>query len=85
MMINAAYTFSRWTSNNDGSLSEGGTESASQRPQDMFDYDAEWSRSVFDRPHRLAVSYIWEIPGAGAGLLGHLTRGWQLGGITTAQ
>jgi hypothetical protein len=33
----------------------------------MFDYGAEWSRSNFDRPHRLAISYIWEIPGPKTG------------------
>ena len=62
-MVNSSYTFSKWMSNNDASLGEGGTGQSSQRPQNMFDYEAEWSRSKFDRPHRLAVSYIWEIPG----------------------
>jgi hypothetical protein len=85
LMFSGSYTFSRWMSNNDASLGEGGTESSSQRPQDMFDYEAEWSRSVFDRPHRLAVSYIWEIPGPQTGVLGQVIGGWQLSGITAAQ
>lgn len=85
VMFSASYTFSRWTSNNDASLGEGSTESASQRPQDMFDYASEWSRSVFDRPHRLAVSYIWEVPGPRSGILGQVLGGWQLSGITSAQ
>ena len=59
---NTAYTYSKWTSNNDASLGEGGTGQSSQRPQDMFDYGAKSEPLNFDRPHRLALSYIWEIP-----------------------
>lgn len=81
----ASYTWSRWMSNNDASLGEGGTEGSSQRPQDMFDYEAEWSRSQFDRPHRLALAYIWEIPGPQTGPLGSVLGGWQVSGLTQAQ
>jgi hypothetical protein len=85
VQFHAAYTFSRWMSNNDASLGEGGTPQSSQRPQDMFDYETEWSRSNFDRPHRLALSYIWEIPGPKTGLLGQVIGGWQLSGVTSGQ
>ena len=85
LLVDTAYTFSKWTSNNDASLGEGGTGQSSQRPQDMFDYGAEWSRSNFDRPHRLAVSYLWEIPGPKTGLLGQVIGGWQLSGVTSGQ
>jgi hypothetical protein len=84
VQLTASYTWSRWMSNNDAPLSEGGTEGSSQRPQDMFDYEAEWSRSQFDRPHRLAIAYIWEIP-APPGPLGRLLGGWQVSGLTQAQ
>ena len=63
LQVNASYTYSKWMSNNDASLGEGGTGGSSQRPQSMFDYEAEWSRSQFDRPHRFTTSYIWEMPG----------------------
>ena len=85
LLLNASYTFSKWMSNNDASLGEGGTESSSQRPQNMFDYEAEWSRSNFDRPHRLALSYIWEVPGPRTGFLGQVIGGWQLSGVTQGQ
>jgi len=85
IQMNASYTFSRWMSNNDASLGEGGTDGSSQRPQSMFDYEAEWSRSQFDRPHRLAASYLWEIPGPRQGILGQAFGGWQLSGVTQAQ
>jgi hypothetical protein len=85
LLVNTAYTYSQWKSNNDASLGEGGTGQSSQRPQDMFDYGAEWSRSNFDRPHRLAVSYLWEIPAPKTGLLGQVIGGWQLSGVTSGQ
>ena len=85
LMVNSSYTYSKWMSNNDASLGEGGTAQSSQRPQNMFDYEAEWSRSQFDRPHRLAVSYIWEIPGPRTGVLGQIIGGWQLAGVTSGQ
>ena len=85
LLVHTAYTYSKWTSNNDASLGEGGTAQSSQRPQDMFDYGAEWSRSNFDRPHRLAISYIWEIPGPKKGVLGQIAGGWQLSGVTSGQ
>ena len=85
LLVHTAYTYSKWTSNNDASLGEGGTAQSSQRPQDMFDYGAEWSRSNFDRPHRLALSYIWEIPGPKTGVLGQIAGGWQLSGVSSGQ
>ena len=85
LQFNASYTFSRWMSNNDASLGEGGTDGSSQRPQSMFDYAAEWSRSQFDRPHRLTTSYLWELPGPKTGILGTLIGGWQLSGVTQGQ
>lgn len=85
LQFQTSYTYSRWYSNNDASLGEGGTDGSSQRPQSMFDYEAEWSRSQFDRPHRFAASYIWEIPGPDSGLLGGIIGGWQLAGVTQAQ
>jgi len=85
VMANASYTFSRWMSNNDASLGEGGTDGSSQRPQNMFNYEAEWSRSQFDRPHRLALSYLWELPGPRGGVLGQVLGGWQLSGVSAGQ
>jgi hypothetical protein len=85
LQVSASYTFSKWMSNNDASLGEAGTDGSSQRPQNMFDYEAEWSRSQYDRPHRLATSYLWEIPGPRTGVLGQILGGWQLSGVTQAQ
>jgi hypothetical protein len=40
---------------------------------------------VFDRTHRLAVNYIWEIPGPKSGWLKQVAGGWQLSGVTQFQ
>jgi len=82
----ASYTLSRFMSNNDASLGEGGTtRGSSQRPQDYFDIDAEWSRSQFDRPHRFVANYIFEIPGPKTGALKQILGGWQISGVTQYQ
>ena len=85
IQVNASYTYSRWMSNNDASLGEGGTDGSSQRPQSMFDYESEWSVSQFDRPHRFTTSYLIELPGPRTGLLGTIIGGWQLSGVTQGQ
>jgi hypothetical protein len=82
----ASYTLSRFMSNNDASLGEGGTaRGSSQRPQDYFDYAAEWSVSQFDRTHRFVTNYIWELPGPKSGLLKQVLGGWQVAGVTQFQ
>src|SRR4029077_19573039 len=82
----AAHTLSRFMSNNDGSLGEGGTtRGSSQRPQDYFDYASEWSVSQFDRTHRVITNHMWELPGPKAGILKQVLGGWQLSGVTQYQ
>jgi hypothetical protein len=85
LQFHMSHTFSRWTSNNDASLGESGTDGSHQRPQSLFDYGAEWSRSNFDRPHRFTASYLWEIPGPMSGRLRPVLGGWQLSGVTSGQ
>jgi hypothetical protein len=84
--VGASYTLSRFMSNNDASLGEGGTtRGSSQRPQDYFNVDDEWTRSQFDRPHRFVANYIVEIPGPKSGALRQILGGWQLSGVTQFQ
>jgi hypothetical protein len=85
IQFNASYTYSKFESNNDASLGEGGTTESSQRPQDMFDYEVEWSLSQFDRPHRFVVSYLVELPSPKSGILRQVLGGWQLSGLTQFQ
>jgi hypothetical protein len=85
LQFNANYTYSKNTSNNDASLGEGGTDGSSQRPQDYFDYDVEWSRGVFDRPHRFSANYTYELPSPKGGVLKYVLGGWQVSGVTQFQ
>jgi len=81
-----SYTLSRLKSNNDESLGVADiTGSASQVPQDYFDISSEYALSVFDRTHRLAVNYIWEVPGPKSGFWKQVAGGWQLSGVTQFQ
>ena len=80
-----SYTRSKFESNNDASLGETGTDGSNQRPQSMFDYEAEWSLSQFDVPNRFVVSYLWEVPGPKSGVLKQILGGWQFTGITAFQ
>ena len=51
----------------------------------MFDYEVEWSQSNFDRPHRLSVNYLWEIPGPQDGFWSYVARRVALSGVTQGQ
>jgi len=60
-------------------------EAITPLPQDSSDLAAEKGNSSFDRRHRLAVSYIWNIPSPQQGLAKTLFGNWQLSGITSVQ
>ena len=76
--LSAAYTWSRFMDDASESLATG--TPTLQRPQNNFDFDAEWSRSAFDRPHRLVVSGLYMLPflRAQEGVLGRALGGWQV-------
>ena len=91
LLIGGNYTFSANFSDNDESLAVADIVGSSPPvPQDYFNYRNEWSRSVFDRPHRLAVYYSYEIPWFSNGplnhvLMRHVFSGWQVSGTTDFQ
>jgi hypothetical protein len=55
--------------------------------QDSFDLPAEKGRSTYDRPHRLAGNFVWELPWRTSqeGLAGKILGGWQLSSFFTLQ
>jgi hypothetical protein len=84
------YTWSATFSDNDEAFGQNDVVSSSpQVPQNFFDYRNEWSRSAFDRPHRFAVHYLYEVPwflpGRASEALGKIFSGWQIAGITEMQ
>ncbi len=91
LMVGANYTFSGTWSDNDELITgiSDITNSSSAVPEDFFNYRKEWSRSAFDRPHRVAVTYLYNIPwvssGWASGSLARIFSGWQISGFTEAQ
>ena len=70
----------------------GGNENYSEVPQDDNNRKANWGRSTFDARHRLALSYIWQLPvGNGrrwlnrGGVVNGILGGWELSGVWTLQ
>jgi hypothetical protein len=78
--FSAAYTYS--TFYDDASESLGTGTPTLQRPQNNFDFDAEWSPSAFDRPHRLVLSGQYELPfwRDQKGAIGRVLGGWHVAG-----
>ncbi|MBI1955416.1 MAG: TonB-dependent receptor [Acidobacteria bacterium] len=91
LLFGASYAWSANFSDNDEPLGIGDIVLSSPWvPQDSFNYRNEWSRSVFDRPHRFVVHYSYEIPwlrsaGGYSPLLKHLFAGWRASGFTEWQ
>lgn len=48
--------------------------------QNSYDRRADWGRSSFDRPHRIAGNFVYELPffRDQNGLAGHVLGGWQI-------
>lgn len=91
LLFGGNYTFSGNWSDNDESLGVADiTNSSPQVPQNFFDYRNEWSRSVFDRPHRFVVYWNYEVPwlksDSGWNKVGkQVFGGWQMSGIYDIQ
>jgi len=90
LMIGGNYTFSgTWSDNDDPFTIAAITDSSPQVPEDFFNYRKEWSRSVFDRPHRFAITYLYDLPWFSSpwasGSLAKVFSGWQIAGSTDAQ
>jgi hypothetical protein len=89
LVLGANYTYSGNWSDNDESLAVTDiTNSTPQIPEDFSNFRKEWGRSVFDRPHRFVVHYVYEVPWFSSGWanqLRHVLGGWEISGWTEAQ
>jgi hypothetical protein len=92
LYFQAAYTFSRTTDNVSGSLStdelnatragQGGGNILNSQ-MDVFQNKA---RGDFDRPHRLVVSYAYDLPVPNRSFFNNqVFKGWSISGIVTYQ
>jgi hypothetical protein len=86
LLLGTNYTWSANFSDNDESLGVTDiTNSSPQIPQNFFNYRNEWSRSVFDRPHRFVIHYSYEVPWRYQNFSKHILGGWQFSGFTEFQ
>jgi hypothetical protein len=93
LRFGANYTWSATLSDseefsNDSTSSDGGLASSSpQLPQNFFNERAEWSRSVFDRPHRATFNYTYDLPmfRSTPAIVRQILGGWRWSGFTELQ
>ena len=82
-LVRGSYTFSRLIDDGSEVFTTSGLSSFSQDP---FNQAGDRGLSAFHRKHRLALTYIWEIPyvhssdNFGLSILKALTRDWQTAG-----
>jgi hypothetical protein len=81
-LMNANYTWSRFTSESDDVL---GGQANRTLPADPRCPSCDNGPSGFDQPHRLVVSSIWAAPGANSGnfFVSRILGGWELSQVTT--
>src|SRR6266404_297029 len=92
MYFQAAYTFSRTYDNVSGSLSTDelnatrNGQNGANIYNDQSNVQQNKARGDFDRPHRLVVSYSYDLPRASSGFLRNpILRDWTISGIITYQ
>jgi len=71
LVIGANYTYSSTIDDGDG------------YGQDSFDFRRERARAFIDRPHRLVIHYVWQLPALSGRM--RLLGGWQVGGYSEWQ
>ncbi|MFL6256548.1 MAG: TonB-dependent receptor domain-containing protein [Pyrinomonadaceae bacterium] len=92
LYFQAAYTYSRTTDNVSGSLSTDelnatrNGQNGANIYNDQSNPQQNYARGDFDRPHRLIVSYSYDIPVPHDGFFDNqFFKGWSVSGITTYQ
>jgi hypothetical protein len=82
LLLRASYTFSKLLDNGSEVFT---TSGGSTRVQDFTNVAGDRGLSAFDRRHRLALTYVYEIPSwkrnsGAAAVLSHVIRDWQISG-----
>ena len=80
LTFRAAYTYSH-------ALDNASSFENSQGSINPLNFRYSYGSSAYDARHRLALEYLYHIPGFGgsSGLVSRLTNGWSLSGVTTFQ
>jgi hypothetical protein len=86
-LLGAAWTWSKAIDNGSEIFQYGNTASLQDLvvPPQFGGLQLDRAISFFDRPQRLVLHYIWDLPfmKSQRGLLGRVAGGWQIAGITT--
>ncbi len=85
LLFRGAYTFSRSIDNGSEVFV---TSGGSTRAQDQFSFRGDRGPSAFDRKHRLALTWIYDIPhlhgdSGATQILKYVTNGWQVSGTAS--
>ena len=87
--MTASYTWSRnldSTSEGVGTVSnQSDAANETSIPVEQGGLALDHGPSDYDRPHRMTVLYIWNVPGPTGGAWKHLLGGWSMAGIATFQ
>jgi len=90
-VLRGSYTFSKLIDTGSEIFETTSPITGGRFAQDPFCQECDRGLSAFHRKHRLALSYIWELPyvhskdNAGLAILRAITRDWQISGTTTFQ
>jgi hypothetical protein len=78
LLFQAAYTWSKAIDNGSEIFT---TTGGTTQQQDLLDFRSDRGPSAFDRRHRLVLTWVYDLPSTGNGMLSRiLTNGWQFSG-----
>jgi hypothetical protein len=86
LLITASYTFSKFTDQISEVFNTDQTNSSlASVPGFQGGLRLDHALSDYDRRQRLAISYVWNLPGPKRGIMGQIAGGWQISGVTIFQ
>ena len=87
LQINTSYTWSHLLDQISEVFATDQTNSslASVPPAQGPGLKLDYGNSDYDRRHRLAINYVWDVPGPRTGWLSQIAGGWRISGITVVQ
>ena len=89
LVFNLAYTFSKFLDNSSDIFTSAGNNLPQQSavPSIFGGLKNDKSVSLYDRPNRLAITYLYQVPfwTQQKGLVGHALGGWEISGVTTIE
>ena len=92
LLLQVAYTWSKEFTNVNSAQSggflqpNGGVLNGGSNLNDPLDLRQQYGLAAFERPQRVVISYVYNIPSArAAGFVGRALSGWSISGVTTIQ